>query len=136
MNMTGMSSVQNNGRSTGGCTGKGFMPGRSGNPGGRPKSARDFSEMIRDYLGEHGPARKTKLRGLIERLYKEDPKTLLAYAFGKPIEMHEVTAQNEHIVDPETLAVARALAKELYLAEPAAYGPATCAKTTETQLTR
>ena len=29
--------VENNGRSTGGITGKGFQPGKSGNPGGRPK---------------------------------------------------------------------------------------------------
>ena len=32
-----MNSVQHNGQSTGGITGKGFRPGESGNPGGRPK---------------------------------------------------------------------------------------------------
>ena len=32
-----MKSVQHNGESTGGITGKGFRPGESGNPGGRPK---------------------------------------------------------------------------------------------------
>jgi hypothetical protein len=31
-----MTTVQSNGRGTGGVTGKGFRPGRSGNPGGRP----------------------------------------------------------------------------------------------------
>jgi len=30
-------SVENNGQSRGGCTRKGFLPGFSGNPGGRPK---------------------------------------------------------------------------------------------------
>lgn len=30
-------SVENNTKRTGGVTGKGFMPGKSGNPGGRPK---------------------------------------------------------------------------------------------------
>jgi hypothetical protein len=29
---------RDNGRSTGGITGRGFRPGRSGNPGGRPQS--------------------------------------------------------------------------------------------------
>lgn len=29
---------ESQGKAVGGCTGKGFMPGQSGNPGGRPKS--------------------------------------------------------------------------------------------------
>ena len=32
-----MISIQNNGRSMGGCTRRGFLPGQSGNPGGRPR---------------------------------------------------------------------------------------------------
>jgi hypothetical protein len=46
--------AENNGRATlGGITGKGFMPGRSGNPGGRrPGLARAARELI----GEDGTA--------------------------------------------------------------------------------
>jgi hypothetical protein len=44
-----MKSVESNGltpKLRGGVTGKGFLPGRSGNPGGRPKTP--FSQYIRD----------------------------------------------------------------------------------------
>jgi Family of unknown function (DUF5681) len=46
-----MSSVQNNGRTTGGITGKGFRPGQSGNPGGRPKG---LAKATRELVGEDG----------------------------------------------------------------------------------
>jgi hypothetical protein len=46
-----MSRVQNNGRSTGGITGRGFRPGRSGNPGGRPQS---LARATRELVGEDG----------------------------------------------------------------------------------
>jgi hypothetical protein len=46
-----MSPVQNNGRTTGGITGRGFRPGRSGNPGGRPKG---LAKATRALVGEDG----------------------------------------------------------------------------------
>jgi Family of unknown function (DUF5681) len=46
-----MSRVQNNGGTTGGITRKGFMPGQSGNPGGRPKS---LAKATRELVGEDG----------------------------------------------------------------------------------
>jgi hypothetical protein len=46
-----MSTVQNNGRATGGITGKGFRPGRSGNPGGRPQS---LAKATRQLVGDDG----------------------------------------------------------------------------------
>jgi len=48
-----MGTVQNNGRSTGAITGKGFRPGRSGNPGGRPQS---LAKATRALVGEDGMA--------------------------------------------------------------------------------
>jgi hypothetical protein len=48
-----MTTVQNNGRATGGITGKGFQPGRSGNPGGRPQS---LAKATRALVGEDGMA--------------------------------------------------------------------------------
>lgn len=47
--------VQNNAETTekklGGCTGKGFMPGQSGNPGGRPKRSW-LTEVTEELLEE------------------------------------------------------------------------------------
>jgi hypothetical protein len=48
-----MSSVQNNGRTTGGVTGKGFTPGQSGNPRGRPKG---LARATRELVGDEGMA--------------------------------------------------------------------------------
>jgi Family of unknown function (DUF5681) len=47
------STVRNNGRTTGGVTGKGFMPGQSGNPRGRPKG---LAKATRALVGEDGMA--------------------------------------------------------------------------------
>ena len=49
----GMVTVQNNGRTTrpGGVTGAGFVPGQSGNPGGRP---RGLSRRVRELVGDDG----------------------------------------------------------------------------------
>jgi len=33
---------------------------------------------------------KTQLDVIVQRLAKDDPKVLLAYGFGKPIETHEI----------------------------------------------
>jgi hypothetical protein len=45
--------VQNNGTTgvPGGVTGKGFMPGRSGNPGGRPKG---LARRVAEFVGQDG----------------------------------------------------------------------------------
>ena len=48
-----MDTVQNKGGATGGITGKGFRPGRSGNPGGRPQG---LARATRELVGEDGMA--------------------------------------------------------------------------------
>src|SRR5512132_2388054 len=49
-----MNVVQNNGGTTlGGVTGSGFLPGQSGNPGGRPKG---LSRRVRELVGDDGSA--------------------------------------------------------------------------------
>jgi hypothetical protein len=50
-----VSVVQTNTKTTrqGGVTGAGFMPGVSGNPGGRPKG---LSRRVRELVGESGEA--------------------------------------------------------------------------------
>jgi hypothetical protein len=48
-----MDRVQNNGYRPGGVTGRGFQPGRSGNPGGRP---RGLARATREIVGDDGRA--------------------------------------------------------------------------------
>jgi len=87
-----MTGVANNGKTTGGITGKGFKPGKSGNPSGRPKALFHFGEYIRAFLNSPGDgAAKTQLDALIQRLAKEKPEVLLHFAFGKPVESHEIS---------------------------------------------
>jgi hypothetical protein len=89
----------------GGCTGKGFLPGKSGNPLGaqlgRRKEAFAFGHYLRDWLAEEGlikgpegePLRKEiRLKTLVENLATSRPEVLLHYAYGKPVEVHEVAA--------------------------------------------
>ena len=99
--MTPMSSVQNNGNSTGGITGKGFSKGKSGNPGGRPKTS-EFAEQVRNYLRERD-GKSTRLEKILHDLAANDPKTLLYYAYGKPVEMVELTGQNTEKALPDSV---------------------------------
>lgn len=80
-----------------------FKPGESGNPNGRPKAIFKFSEYLRTFLKSPHPqaaeinvklgynAVKTQLDVIVQRLAKDDPKILLQYGFGKPIETLEVS---------------------------------------------
>jgi len=97
--------VQPDGKLVGGATGKGFKPGQSGNPLGgklgRKKEAFAFGSYLRDWLAEEGlikgpegePLRKeVRLKTLVENLAENKPEVLLHYAYGKPVEVHEVAA--------------------------------------------
>jgi len=86
--------VANNAVSTGGVTGKGFKPGQSGNPSGRPPIAKEFRDKCRNYMeaGEGGwdklvsLASKSKPQIRIRAL-----ELITAYAYGKPAQAVEVT---------------------------------------------
>lgn len=93
-----------NSKKTTRVVGRPFVPGQSGNPGGRPKSAQNFGEQVRAFLEQAHPDAKqltaklksdvelrTRLDVLLLKMEQDDPKTLLAYGFGKPIETHEVS---------------------------------------------
>lgn len=70
-----------------------FKKGQSGNPGGRPKTAK-FAEAVREFLDEKAGG-KTRLRQVLESLQKKDPKTLLHYAYGKPVDTVEMQVQSQ-----------------------------------------
>ncbi len=80
-----------------------FKKGVSGNPKGRPKRGESLRETILAHLNRLHPEGKdlskrqygkavqmTRLQVLLIKLEEDDPKTLLAYGFGKPIETHEI----------------------------------------------
>jgi hypothetical protein len=90
--------VENNGGSTGGkrvggVTGKGFRPGQSGNPGGRPKALAEVkalaAEHTRDAINAlHAIATDDKKD---ERARVQAAVALLDRAWGKPAQAVEVS---------------------------------------------
>lgn len=87
--------------------GKPFAPGQSGNPGGRPKTAR-FAELVREFLDER-EGNTTRLRHVLLSIQRDDPKILLYYAHGKPVEQLDVNTTSTVVGLPDDyLAILRA----------------------------
>lgn len=70
---------------------------------GRP-ATRELGKFIREFLAS--PANngdRSNLEEIVHRLKKEEPKVLLYYAFGKPVETVEMTGANGSNLIPDNL---------------------------------
>ena len=90
-----MATVENRSVTTrpGGVTGRGFMPGQSGNPGGRPKG---LARRVRELVGEDG---ELLLQFMIDMLGDDNARTadrldaarwLADRGFGKAVQAVEI----------------------------------------------
>lgn len=80
-------------RKLGGITGKGFMPGQSGNPGGMPKEKREFLESLRTEDSAEVYA------AMMDLVRLRNPQAVIRaweYIVGKPKEHIEVTSTIVH----------------------------------------
>lgn len=93
-----MSDVQNNVKTAGGVTGKGFRPGKSGNPGGRPKG---FGAYIREKTLDGRTLVDDALRVLDSKQSSDAARIaarqfLANYGFGKPVGTREDSAPEDN----------------------------------------
>jgi hypothetical protein len=75
------------GRGSGGVTGKGFQPGRSGNPHGKPRALLDFSTAAREHAPEYLQVLLKSLRSSNWKERHSALSMLLDRAFGKPTQV-------------------------------------------------
>ena len=71
--------LDNNGKLLGGITGKGFMPGQSGNPAGRPPG-QSIKELVRKHLDDN----PEDLKLFVEHFIKNNRELAWQMLEGKP----------------------------------------------------
>lgn len=137
------SRVENNaktaGKKPGGVTGKGFMPGRSGNPGGRPKTG-IFSEAYRKLLEELEPKQCYTLaeaiaRAIVRKALKGDVRAaseIADRAEGKPPQSLAINAKVNSVQDLSDDELAAAIQERLERIKRAGSGRVATANNGET----
>jgi hypothetical protein len=113
--MTGKKNKPNfNGKQLGGCTGKGFMPGKSGNPKGRPVT-RGLLVHLKSKLGElsEGQSAEEVIAQRLVQLAVSGDLAAIRECFdrmeGKPrqsLDLNDVTKRLQGRTDAELLAFA------------------------------
>lgn len=92
----------------GGVTGKGFLPGQSGNPAGRPKGSLSIKDEVRKYLEDNPEYRKEMVRKFVH----SKPELVWQMLEGKPGQKIEASGPNDTPLIPES-AVITDIAKRL-----------------------
>ena len=85
----------------GGATGKGFMPGQSGNPNGRPKGTFSLKNLIIKRLEENPDQREKIINDLIEK----EQGLLLQMIDGKPKQSVDMKSDTVIHIDPDQKAL-------------------------------
>jgi len=71
-----------------------FQPGQTGNPGGRPKIAKEFKDKCREFMGEEG---WEKLKSITDdpkhRDYFRALELIIGYSYGKPKQGVELSGE-------------------------------------------
>ena len=77
----------------GGITGKGWVPGQSGNPSGRPKGSISIKDKIRQYLEDNPDA----VDEIVAHFIKENRELMWQMLEGKPKQELEVDVDKESL---------------------------------------
>lgn len=94
-----------------------LRPWKKGDPNipkspGRPRY-KDLVEDLRETYADMSPRGRANLARLRKQMEKRHPDSIYHYLAGKPIERIELSGELKHTVDPNLVAAAQVIAKNL-----------------------